>query len=109
MELNSLKQQVSEWINIEQNRLHEISLEDVIITEGVLLSIGKIVSQLMLLYRSDSLSFDPIENINDKIPCMGYWVENSKDLVIYISVDSQSRTIIIPQNGWMLRNDITIH
>jgi len=109
MELNNLKQQVSEWINIEQNRLHEISLEDVVITEEVLLSIGKIVSHLMVLYSSDSLSFDPIENINDKIPCMGYWVENSKDLIIYISIDSQSRTIIIPQNGWMLRDDITIH
>ncbi len=38
-----------------------------------------------------------------------YWVEDTKELVLFIWNVSQAKTIVIPREGWMLRDDITIH
>lgn len=109
MELLYLKEKISEWINVSQRRLHEISLEDVVISEDILSSIDQILSQLDMnntpldLHGESSIAGDR------KINCFGYWIENTKDLVIYLFIENQSRTIIIPWEGWMIRSDITIN
>jgi hypothetical protein len=45
----------------------------------------------------------------DDIAYKGFWVENTKELVLYVWVGNQSRAIIVPQDGWTIRDDITIN
>jgi hypothetical protein len=45
----------------------------------------------------------------NSLPCKSFWVEDTKDLVLYVWDGNQSKTIIIPRNGWTIRDDITVH
>jgi hypothetical protein len=104
-----LKQLISKWVNVEQNRLNEISIEDVKLNPSAQLRVGRIVSE-MLASEYPVLSFqDSQALLTDGIPCKGYWVENTEDLVIYLRIHQFSRTIVVPRNCWILREDITIN
>ncbi|MDY6971011.1 MAG: hypothetical protein SV775_01645 [Thermodesulfobacteriota bacterium] len=105
-----IRQEISEWLNVEQNRLNEIEIEDVEFTPFAQQNINNAVSQML------SLSHNPMGQFvgqtvpqYEGIPCKGFWIENSKDLVLYVRIGNQSRAIIVPREGWMIREDITIN
>jgi hypothetical protein len=50
-----------------------------------------------------------IQGEGKSLPCKSYWIENTKDLVLFIWNDLHSEAIVVPEDGWMIRNDITIH
>ena len=109
MQPYDLKQLISQWVNVEQNLLNEISMEDVKLNPSAQLSVGRIVSD-MLASEYPVLSFqDSQALLADGIPCKGYWVEHTEDLVIYLRIHKFSRTIIVPRNCWIVREDITIN
>lgn len=108
--MSHIKQQISEWFNVDRDCLNEIEIEDVEFAEFAQQNINRAVAQM--------LSFD--SNINPcggqsvprtgrGIPCKGFWVEDSKDLILYVLNGNQSRAIVVPQNGWMIKDDITFN
>ena len=109
MQTNDLKKRISKWVNIERNRLNEISIEDVKLNPAAQLRVGRIVSE-MLASEFPILSLrDSQTLLADGIPCKGYWVENTEDLIIYLRVHDFSRTIVVPRSCWIVREDITIN
>jgi hypothetical protein len=107
--LMSIKKQLSESLHIEPNHLNEISLDDIVIAEAVRHNIRDALTDLMLYS-----SLKPDIKIESKpnaapLPCKSFWIENTKDLVLYIWNDIHSEAIVVPQDGWMIRDDITIH
>ena len=109
MQPYDLKQRISQWVNVEQNRLNEISMEDVKLNPSAQSRVGRIVSE-MLASEYPVLSFqDSQALLADGIPCKGYWVENTEDLVIYLRIHKFSRTIVVPRSCWIVREDITIN
>jgi hypothetical protein len=109
MHQNDLKQRISKWINVEQNLLNEISIEDVKLNPAAQTSVSRIVDELL---RSGNpvLSFQDSQSLlADGIPCRGYWVENTEDLVIYLRIHKLSRTIVVPRSCWIVRDDISIN
>ena len=105
----SIKKQLSESLHIEPNHLNEISLDDIVIAEAVRHNIRDALTDLMLYS-----SLKPDIKIESKpnatpLPCKSFWIENTKDLVLYIWNDIHSEAIVVPQDGWMIRDDITIH
>ncbi len=105
----NLKQYVSECLQIDQNQLHDISLEDVQLLQDAQRDISTIVDEMITDFYPALPTDDPTLTLNNGVPCKGYWVEGTKDLVIYIALRNLSRTIVIPRNGWMIRADITIN
>ena len=105
----NLKQQISQSINIDPNHLNEISIEDVKFSLNTQLNINNIVVELMRLYDPGSISELLTASPDHRIPCRGYWVERTKDLVVHISVQKHSRTIVVPSDSWEIRDDVTIN
>lgn len=98
------KQQICEWIDIDKNSLNDISLEDVEMSEYARENVETATLQMTV---SDTQELAPV--VSTHLACKSYWVEHTKELVLFMWNASQTKTIVIPEEGWMLRDDITIH
>jgi len=107
--MSNLKKHISNSMDIDQISLNEISLKDVWFEKNTLICIKETVTHMLDSYYP----FDP--DINRKIlyhegvPCKGFWVENTKDLILYFTMEKHSKTLIVDKNDWMIRDDITIN
>jgi hypothetical protein len=43
------------------------------------------------------------------VPCTGFWIEGTLELILHAWNDYQSKTIVIPSSEWFLREDIIVH
>jgi len=104
------KQQISDWTKIDKDSLNDISLEDVEMSEYAQENIESATLQMVAddqPSKSDGEAPDPV--LTAQLACKSYWVEHTKELVLFIWNASQAKTIVIPEEGWMLRGDITLH
>ena len=107
--MTSVKQRLSKWLNLEQKNLNEISLEDIEFMEVEEQKVNQEVAELLSFSnRGDRCGNKDVPQ-EDSIPCKSFWVENTRDLVLYVWNGDQSKTIIVPQSGWTIRDDITVH
>ncbi len=109
--MDTRKSDVCECLDLNQSRLHEIELEDIKLEPLIQQNIYKTIAK-MFTPEGDcgaELCMDPPLLPLGEITCKGYWVENTKELVLYICLGEQTKAIIVPKNGWNLRKDITIH
>jgi hypothetical protein len=105
----SIKKQLSESLQVEPQSLNEISLDDIVIAEAVRHNIREALTDLMV-YGPEPSDFEITASDHSlRLPCKSFWVENTKDLVLFIWNDRHSEAIVVPQDGWMVRSDITIH
>ena len=105
----NVKEQICEWLKIKQNSLNEIALEDIKFSEYAQDNINQEVSQMISIHDKNKLSIGWQKEMDYGIPCKGFWIEDSKDLVLYVWIDNHSKTIIVPSEAWMVRRDIIIH
>ena len=105
----NLKKQIGECIDVDQNSLNEISLDDVQFEENTLIDIRRAVMEMLALYDPLDPAVEQIMFYKKSVPCMGFWVENTKDLVLHFSIEKHSKTLVVDKNGWMIREDITIN
>ena len=107
--MTNVKQRLSEWLNLEQKSLNEISLEDIEFMEVEEQKVNQEVAQLLSFSNRGNRCGNKDMPQADSIHCKSFWVENTRDLVLYVWNGDQSKTIIVPQNGWTIRDDITVH
>lgn len=105
--MNNIKCRLSECLNVARNSLNEIEIEDIEFASFAQQNINRTVSQMLSLKNCPPAEYSMYHF--DCIPCKSYWVENTQDLILYMSFGTQSRTIIVPKDGWMIRNDIIIN
>jgi hypothetical protein len=108
-QLRKVKKQISEWIKVDQNYLHEISIDDIELADFAKLNIKSAVHQMLSFSFPNSQSANQVLEPDEGVPCKIYWVENTKDLVLYVWNDFESKAIVVPQSGWTVRADITVH
>jgi hypothetical protein len=104
-----IRDQISEWMNVERNSLYEIGLEDIEFSEYAQRNIHTTFQEMMI--ENDIIDSDIIVTAAEgaHIPCRSYWVEQTRELVIFLWNKYQYKAIVIPENAWMVRSDITIH
>jgi hypothetical protein len=107
--MTSVKKRVSKCLHLEQKNLNEISLEDIEFMEVEEQKVNQEVAQLLSLSNLGQNCGKKNIPQSDSIPCKSFWVENTKDLILYVWSGDQSKTIIVPQSGWTIRDDITVH
>jgi hypothetical protein len=107
--MTDVKKRISEWLNLEQKSLNEISLEDIEFGEVEEQNINEEVEQMLSFNKHGDWNENNTMPETNSLPCKSFWVEDTKDLVLYVWDGNQSKTIIIPRNGWTIRDDITVH
>lgn len=106
--MKSHKRTVSFVLDIATERLNEISLEDVEIEQN---SQDQIYQSLfdMALDEGCEGGISPSDQHPRGIPCTGFWVEDTRELVLFAWSEDKTKTIVIPAEEWFLRDDITLH
>ena len=107
--MNTVKSDVFDWLEVSQKSLNEIELEDVRLEPLVQKNIYNTIAKMMSLEEPVNPSTDQPLIPTGEFTCKGFWVENTKELVLYVWIGDQSRAIIIPQDGWGIRDDIVIN
>lgn len=107
--MSSLKKHIGECIDVDHSSLNEISLNDVRFEENTLNCIRSAVMQMLALYDPFDPAVERTMFYKKDVPCIGFWVENTKDLVLYFSIEKHSKTLIVDKDGWMIRDDIIIN
>jgi len=103
------KQQISDWTQIDKNNLNDISLEDVEMSEYALENIESAALHMADTTIDNDVAKDLQTVFETHLGCKSYWVEHTRELILFIWNIHQAKTIVIPEEGWMLRDDITIH
>ena len=103
------RQQISDWIQVDKNSLNDISLEDVEVSAYAWENIESATLHMTDTPASNDGPEDLQTTLGTPLACKSYWVEHTQELVLFFWNTSQAKTIVIPEEGWMLRDDITIH
>ena len=106
--MKRIKNTVSRALEIAMDQLNEISLEDVEIDRVSQQQIYQALYDMALLSDFTS-TIDDGENANTGVPCTGFWVEDTRELVLFAWCAHKTKTIVIPPGEWFLREDITIN
>lgn len=106
--MKRIKKTVGLALDIATERLNEISLEDIEIDPS---SQDRIYSDLydMALLSDGYSQFSDSAGRPPSVPCTGFWVEDTQELVLFAWGQSKTKTIVIPPEEWFLRDDITVH
>ncbi len=107
--MDTVKSDVLDWIKISQKNLNELELEDVRLEPLIQKNIYKTIAQMISFEKPVKKLTERPEGQIARITCKGFWVEKTRELVLYVWTGEQSRAIIIPQDGWNIREDITIN
>ena len=103
------KQQISDWIQIDKNSLNDIALEDVEVSAYAWENIESAALHMMDTPPVEDGPGDLHTRLAAHLSLKSYWVEDTRELVLFIWNHRQAKTIVIPEEGWMLRDDNTIH
>lgn len=107
-EIDVIKESVGQRLKIAQERLNEIALEDIEIDRDSQLRIYDAFYDLALVAEISGQFFvggaEP-----PGVPCTGFWIDDSEDLILHAWNDYQSQTIVVPRTDWFIRRDIIIH
>ncbi|MFO7985835.1 MAG: hypothetical protein R6U38_08205 [Desulfatiglandaceae bacterium] len=107
--MHRLKELISDLFEIEQDCLHNIEIQDIQFAPLAEQEIDRTVGEMSAL---TGCSIDIAVQMTDQqngVRCRGFWIESTRDLVLYLWNSLQSRTILLGRNNWAIRNDITVH
>jgi hypothetical protein len=106
--LKRIKKTVSLALDIATERLNEISLEDIEIEQD---SRNEIYQALIDMTFSSNFAgnLTDSEAAPSGLPCTGFWVEGTRELILFAWSQERTKTIVIPPEDWFLRDDITLH
>ena len=106
--MKRIKKAVSLALDIAAEQLNEICLEDVEIAHD---SQDRIYQALydMILWSDIEVYPQAHEAAPPSVPCTGFWVEDTQELILFAWSRDKTETIVIPSENWFLRDDITVH
>jgi len=107
--MEPVRSDVIDWLKVRPDNLNEIELEDIRLEPFVQKNIYRTIAQMLSLEKPDEQAPHKSMVPTGDIVCKGFWVENTKELVLYVWIGDQSRAIIVPHEGWNLREDIIIN
>lgn len=96
--IHHVKLEVSQWLNLAPDALHEISLHDV-----------EFNPDLRFQSAPRDAAFPAKARRCGQTACIGFWVNPGRELVLYILSGTLPEAFVIPDQGWRLRQDITVH
>ena len=99
------KQHICDWTKIAKDRLNDISLEDVDVSAHALDNIEATTRQM----TGETVCTGAAAILEDPFAVRSYWVETTCELILFFWNAGEARAVVVPAEGWMLKNDITVH
>lgn len=106
--MKRIKKTVSQTLDIATDQLHEISLEDIEIDQASRHRIYLALHDIAMLSDLQNATSSP-EKDHLGVPCTGFWVADTRELVLFAWSRHKTKTIVVPAEEWFLREDITVH
>ena len=106
--MKRIKKTVSRTLDIATEQLNEISLEDIEIEQASQHRIYKALHDMAQL-RDQYTALPEPDEASPGVPCTGFWVEDTRELVLFAWSQHKTKTIVVPPEEWFLREDITVH
>ena len=106
--MRRIKRTVSLTLDIDAEQLNEISLEDIEIEQTSQHKIYQTLIDMTLNKNYEGILIGS-EKSPRGIPCTGFWVEDTRELILFAWSRERTKTIVIPPEDWFLRDDITLH
>ena len=104
--MNMIKEQISEWLNIEQGILNEIEIEDIkfepFAEKKIDIEVGRLLAFMNLGKKNNTVS-----RPEERMLCKSFWIETTRELILYIWIGKLPKAIVVPSEGWSIRDDIT--
>jgi len=100
--LKRVKKTVSLALDIATERLNEISLEDIEIDQASQHRIYKALLDMAMLSDLHNATSNP-GNDHLGVPCTGFWVADTRELVLFTWSQYKTKTIVVPAEEWFLR------
>lgn len=107
--MHRLKELISDLFEIELDLLHNIEIQDIQFAPGAEQEIGKTLGEMSPLGEGPLNVPWQMKDQKDGVRCQGFWIESTRDLVLYLWDPCESRAILLGKDNWNVRNDITIH
>jgi hypothetical protein len=105
--LEEIKQTIGRALRIDPLRLYAMPLEDVELSDEVRERLFDDLAAAVQSGESPALPSRLACEIG--LPCAGFWVDGTRDLVIHVWNKSFARTFVIPAQRWCVRSDVTQH
>lgn len=99
------RQHICDWTKIAKDLLNDISLEDVEVSAHALDTIEATTRQM----TGETGCMGAAAILEDPFAVRSYWVETTRELILFFWNAGQARAVVIPAEGWMLKSDITVH
>jgi hypothetical protein len=105
-----IKPLISEWFKIDPQDLNRIELEDIRLSDEAETNLNTIISGMIdQAHPVSTTAGELLAQIDELIDCRGFWLESSRELLLYIQVLNQIKTILVPPRCWQVRHFATIH
>ena len=107
-DLQRIKETIGRILHLGHERLNDIALEDIEVEREAQQRIFSMLYDLTVVAEISSDSHG--SGVESKgVPCTGFWLEGTLELILHAWNDYQSKTIVIPASDWFLREDIVVH
>ena len=107
-ELKRVKETVGRMLHLGHEQLNDIALEDIEVEREAQQSIYRMLYDLTVVAEINTDTNHT--GVKPKgVPCTGFWLEETLELILHAWNDYQSKTIVIPASDWFLREDIVVH
>lgn len=105
--MDNIIQKICRNLQLDKSNLNEIEIDDVELTTVAQQNIKDVILQMLSLKNQEqNIPQMSIPSTNG-LPCKSFWVENTKELILYVWIGEQSNAIIVPKDFWTIRDDIT--
>ena len=105
-----IKPLISEVLEIDPRELHRIELEDISLSSEAENNLNIIISNMIDSAQPvTATAGELLAKIDELIDCRGFWMESTRELLLYLQVLNQIKTIVVPAHQWRIQHIATIH
>ena len=99
-----LKLKAARSLSLDESALHEVDMDDVILSEQVWLTLGKVAGTILLRYIPEPSQIpNAIDGILEALSEEAYWSEPTGELIFCIEIYGDFHYVQIPAKHWYMK------
>ncbi len=98
------KLKVARSLSLDESALHEVDMDDVMLSEQVWLTLGKVAATILRRHIPDPEKISgSIDGILDALSEEAYWSEPTGELIFCVEVSGDFHYVQIPAKHWYMK------
>ncbi|MDY7001371.1 MAG: hypothetical protein SVS15_06275 [Thermodesulfobacteriota bacterium] len=100
----SLKPKIAKNLSLNESMLHEVDMDDVMLSEQVWKTLGKVAGTILLRHIPDPSKIpDAIDGILEALSEEAYWSESTGELIFCVEIYGDFHHVQIPAKHWYMK------